>query len=444
MSIFNNGLSGMLASQQMLNLTSQNIANMNTDGYTRQGGVLVSRAGDGGKLNPGNGVEMAEIFRIADEYLENALWSAQSQTGFDSQYRSLLGQTETVIGSESVSIAGGVDGLFSALSQATNDPESDTAREQVINEAGVLASRFNQIFNNISLQERQVVEQSEALLKSTNTIAQSVATLNKKILELESKGGNTNQLQDQRNLAIQDLSQSLNLKVNRLDNGSITLTGPSGQPIVRGEKAATLTLNSGGIEATMDGQTFEINKPGGQLGALQEYKNTFLVDIKADLNAQAVAIADDINNQLAAGFDKNGNPGAALFSYNPTAPGDTISTTNITGDELAFIGDDGTGNPVGGVGDNQNIQEILKLRPNFYDAFSNLIGEVGIASRQAQLQADTSQSYLNDAKQRRDSVSAVNQDEEAVNLMKFNQSYQANAKVIGVSSDLFDTIMGMF
>lgn len=444
MAIFNNGLSGLLASQQMLNLTSQNIANMNTDGYTRQGGVLVSRAGDGGKLNAGNGVEVAQLFRISDEYLENALWSAHSQNSYDKQYQSLLTQAETVVGSESVSIAGGVDGLFTALSQATNSPESETARGQVINEAGVLADRFNQIFENISLQERQVIEQSEALIKSTNAMAANVADLNKKILDLESQGGNTNQLQDQRNLAIQELSKSLDLKINRLDNGYVSLTGPNGQPIVSGSKSATLSLSGTGIQATMSGLTFDINNPGGQLGGLQDYKNTFLVDLKTDLNAQAVSIADDINNQLAAGFDKNGNPGAPLFTYNPTAPGETISTTAIAPDELAFIGDDGFGNPVGGVGDNQNLQEILKLRPNFYDAFSSLIGDIGIESRQAQLMADSSANYLNDAKQRRDSVSAVNQDEEAVNLMKFNEAYQANAKVIGVSSDLFDTIMGMF
>lgn len=443
MSIFNNGLSGMLSSQKMLNLTSQNIANMNTDGYTRQGGVLEAIAGDGGKLSTGNGVQVANLFRVSDQYLENAIWSSKSQDGYDSQYKSLIGQAESVIGSESVSISSGVNQFFSALSQASNDPESDTARQQVINEAGALAGRFNQIFDNIAIQERQVTEQSEAQIKSINSVSGNIALLNQKILDIESTGGNANQLQDKRNLAIQDLSKSIDVKINRMDNGQISITGANGQPIVSGNKSATLSLTATGVQATLNSLTFDINSPGGQLGALQDYQNNFLDGVKTDLNNQAQAVADDINNQLAAGFDKNGNPGVDLFTYNPLAQGESIATTAIAPEELAFIGDDGSGAPAGGPGDNQNLLEILKLRPNFYDAYSNLIGDIGIESRQAQLQADASAKFLDDAQQRRDSVSAVNQDEEAVNLMKFNQSYQANAKVLGISSDIFDTVMRM-
>lgn len=444
MASLSTAVSGMLSSQKMINIASQNIANMNTEGYTRQDGTLSSKVDAGGRLNPGSGVELTEIRRISDQYLEHSLWNAESKSSYDSQYRSLLSQSETVIGSDSVSIAKGVDQLFAALSEATNNPESNTAREQIINESGALAERFNQIFDNIGLQERQVVEQSEALIKTANSTLENVASLNKKIIQLEAQGKNTNQLQDQRNLAIQKISESIEVRVNRLDNGSINLTGVNGQPLVSGDNAATLTLTASGVQTTMNAVTFDLDSPGGQLGALQDFQNNFLSDIKTNLNGQAQTIADDMNNQLAAGYDKNYNSGAPLFSYNVTAPGQTLSVTNIAPEELAFIGDDGSGSPAGGVGDNQNLLEILKLRPNFYDAFSSMIGDVGVASRQAQIQADASAGYLSDAQQRRDSLSAVNQDEEAVNLMKFNQAYQANAKVIGVSSDLFDTVLRMF
>lgn len=444
MSILNNGLSGISASRQMLDATSQNIANMNTKGYTRQDGILVSRAGSGGALSPGNGVELSKLIRITDDYLETSLWTSSSADGYDTQYRKLLGQVESIVGSPGSSIAIGIDQIFESMSQAAESPESNTARQQVINEASSLAGRFNQMFSNLSIQERQINEQSEAMVKSINAMAGDVAALNRRILDLTARGGNPGQLEDQRNLAIQDISQSLEVRVQRMDNGSVTLTAKSGQPIVLGSEAAKLSLTGTVLKSTLNGVDFELNAPGGQLGALQNYKTGYLADIKQSLNDQAVKLADDINAQLGDGFDKNLDPGAPLFTYNAAAPGETLKTTDISPEELAFIGGDGAGNPVGGIGDNANLLNVIEMRPTFYDQFTDLIGKIGIESRQAQLAAESSSTFLAEAQQRRDAVSAVNQDEEAVNIMKFNQAYQANAKVIGTASDLFDTIMRMF
>lgn len=444
MPILNNGLSGILASRQMIDTTSQNIANLNTKGYTRQDGVLVSRAGNSGALSPGNGVELSKLVRITDDYLETALWTSSAADGYDTQYRKLLGQIESIVGSPGTSIAVGVDQLFEAMSQAAESPESSTARQQIINEASSLAGRFNQMFNNLAIQERQINEQSDAMIESVNSMASNVAALNKQILDLKARGGNPGQLEDQRNLAIQDISKSLNVRVQRMEDGSVTLTGVSGQPVVLGSEAARLSLTASGVQTTLNGVTFDLNAPGGELGALQEYKYSFLADVKQSLNDQAAKVSDDINAQLNMGFDKNMNPGASLFTYNPSAPGETIAITDIAPDELGFIGDDGTGSPVGGVGDNSNLLKVIAMRPTFYDEFTDLIGKIGIESRQAQLTAEASSTFLAEAQQRRDAVSAVNQDEEAVNLMKFNQAYQANAKVIGTAGDLFDTILRMF
>lgn len=434
----------MLASRQMLDLTSQNVANMNTEGYTRQTGVLASRVGNGNALSAGNGVELTKLVRISDEFLENSLVESSSASAHDGQYSAMLEQLETIVGSDSVSITDGIDGLFKAFSQAAGSPESETAREQVLNQAAMVAGRFNQITQNLDLQERQVNEQTDALIQSANAKAQSVAALNEKILTQRSKGGSTGQLEDQRNVAIQDLAKSLDLNIQRLDNGTVSLTGKKGEPIVRGFEAATLSLTGSGVQTTMNGLSFELGNPGGKIGAYQSYKSGMLSDVRASINSQAEKLADDINAQLNSGFDLDMNAGKDLFQYNPSAPGSTIEVSNINARELAFIKDDGAGSPAGGIGSNDNLLQVIEMRPNFYNAFSNLIGDIGIKSGQAQLDRNSSEAFLADAKQRRDSVSAVNQDEEAINLMKFNQSYQANAKVIGTASDVFDTLMRMF
>lgn len=445
MSLLLNGLSGLSASQKVLEVASQNIANLNTPGYTRQDAVLMSRGGGSDRLSSGNGVEVTAIRRIADDYRVATLWRASSQFGYDDRMQTLVQQVEGIVGSDELSVNKGLDTLFAAFNAATEAPQSIATRQQILASASALADRFNQLAHNLDIQQRQIDEQAVAMTASINSQTASIARLNERIADVQARGGNTAQLQDQRDLAIKELAGHMELRTQAFPDGRVNVTLSSGQPLVLGNKSATLDFSGGTLSLELEGQNFPVDQPGGEMGALLTYRDVTLADIRGRLDTQAQDLADQINNQLAAGFDLNGNPGAALFQYDPASPSGTLELNPaITPEELAFIGDGGSGNPVGGSGDNSNLLDVVALKTGFYDNFSGLVGDIAIGSAQAQAQADASQSLLHDAQNQRDSVSGVNQDEEAIRLMTFTQAYQANAKVISTADQVFNTLLGMF
>src|SRR5690606_36573951 len=288
-------------------------------------------------------------------------------------------------------------------------------------------------------------EQAAANVATINTRLENLALLNRKITEVQAKGGNTAQLEDQRDLAVGELAKFMDVRTQRFPDGSLSVTLPAGQPLVMTSKAATLKCDMGLLSRTRKNQTFPIDSIGGQLGALLDYQNQTLAGIRTRRDQQAEQLATAINDQLQQGYDLNGDNGIALFTFEANGAAGTLAINpQMTADKLAFIGDDGTGNPVGGAGDNGNLLEIVGLKANFYDAFTGLVGDVAIQSAQIQAQASASTSLLQDAQSRRDGVSGVNQDEEGIRLMNFMQAYQANAKVVSAADDLFNTLLGMF
>ena len=159
-------------------------------------------------------------------------------------------------------------------------------------------------------------------------------------------------------------------------------------------------------------------------------------------------MADEFNNVLSAGTDLNGNtPSQQLFSYDPTNPAGSLTiTAGFSADMLAF-GKDGT------PGDNSNLKDLVELANKSFsfssmgveatmgDVFASKIGELGSASRQAQMSEDTAEKLQIEAQTQWASTSGVNVDEEGANLIMYQQAYQANAKVIATADQLFQTIL---
>lgn len=442
--MINNGLSGLRVSQQVLNTTSHNIANINTPGFTRQEAVITARANGSPGMASGDGVEVTSIRRVMDQFANASLWRASSQSGYFSKMESLYGQVEGIVGSKSLSIAKGLDDFFASLSAASDKPASTATRQQVISEAKSLANRFNRIAENLDLQEQNLSEEVTATMGVINNKAKTIAKLNESIAEAVAKGTNPSSLRDQRENLIKDLSKLVDVRIEENKEGKVTVSLKDGQPLVLGTGAGEMSYSGGTLDLTYRGQVFSVEDVGGGVGAMVEYKDTVLADMRTDLNTQAKKIADDINNQLAAGYDLNGNPGVPLFTYStPTGEALSISVSDtIQTDELAFIGDDGAGAPVGGPGDNTNLKAIIDLKDPFYTGFNNTLGKLGIESAQAQAESKASFELEQDAQFRRDSVSSVNEDEEAAKMMQYTQAYQANAKVISTADRVFNILLG--
>ncbi len=442
MGMLSNGLSGLNAAQIGLNVVSNNVAGSNVAGYSRQEAIMAARGGNSNSsMDTGQGVEVSSIRRITDNYLNNSLWRSNSSYGFSQSYSNYLTTTEQLVANENLSISVGLDGLFNAFNSASAEPSSIAPRQQIIASTDALVRRFNSLASNLDVQSTQITEQVGGMLDSANSLFAQVATLNGKIVEGSALGGNVSALQDQQAEAVRHLSELMDVNVTRQTDGSMTLSMSGGQPIVLGANAAKLSDNGSGYLVKIAGQSFAFNgEIGGKMGGVLSYQSQVLDISKQKLDQVAKDTADSINNQLAAGQNLHtpAGKGTPLFSYDPLDPAGSLKVVaGFKPEDLALAS-------VGaGPGDNSNLSQLLNLKEQHYDAYNALVGDLAIQSGQAIADAEASKSIVKNALAQRDSVSGVNLDEEGISLLKYQQSYKANAKVISAADQLFATLLSM-
>ncbi|MGL5072975.1 MAG: lateral flagellar hook-associated protein LfgK [Aeromonas salmonicida] len=439
MSMLNIGFSGLNAAQIALNVTAQNIANVNTIGYSRQEAMMGSLSGFG-RLDNGMGVEVTGVRRITDDYLVSQHWRSRSSTGASYSFHQYINTTEQLLGSESMNIAKGLDSFFASLSAALDSPETPAQRSQIVSSAGALANRFGQLNESMLTQEKQIDDQLNSTVSQVNSYLKQVAELNTQISEQASKGVNTSVLEDSREQIVRELSTFMEVRVNRQSDGSFSLSLPQGQPLVLAGSSSSLSLAGDSLSLSFGPQSFDVPKlHGGSLAGVLEYRTTVLRPLRDELNQIAKKLADDFNAKQIGGVDLHGNPGKSLFTYDPLNPSGTLKIADgFTGDDLAFA------KAGGGSGDNRNLQELLTIKDSQYDAYSALLGRMAVQSGQAKASMEADANMEKQLATKLSSVSGVNTDEEGVKIMAYTKAYQANAKVISTSDQLFNSILNMF
>jgi len=454
MSIINNALSGSLAAQTAINTTSQNIANLQTKGYTRQGVVLSAVAPASGTKGAGFGVEVSQLIRFSDSYKSQQLWRANSELGSRTQSQPYFTQLERVMGDEKTSLSNGVDQFFRALNAAGVDPVSSPLRQQVLTAANAMAQSFNSIYNVTRQQQVSVTQQRDAMLPQLNTLTANIAGLNQRITSAGSLGTNVSALIDERDRNIDALANLVSVEVLEQPDGTRSVSLRSGQPLVAGNLAGTLAMTSAApaqLQLQFAGTTFGLDdtKVGGQLGGLGDFEKNTLAPLQKSLTDMADQMAQMVNTQLKAGFKPDGSAGVDLFSFNPTGAGGILNLNpGIQASDLAFSAD---GQP----GDSGNLQKLIAIKGKpvtltsvgtvlLGDADTQLVGKLGIDSGQNQALLDTATTIRQQSEDDWAATSSVNKDEEAINLVEYQNMYQANMKVIAVANTLFDATLALF
>lgn len=445
--------SGVRAAQVSMSTTGQNIANVHTPGFSRLHTVSSSLAGQAGQV--GAGVEVTSIRRMSSDFLNQQLWRATTDQSYYSSAQQYLSSLEGLMASEGSSISVGLDQLFAALSEASASPSSIALRQQIISETKNLGQRFNTLNSNIDSQMQALHEQRVAMGKEINGLTANIALLNKEIVEGESVGGDTTALRDHRDGLVGELSQHASLRVNEVPDGSLTVVLSNGQPLVAGSTAGRLAVSKTGtgeqeVTLTFAGTPFPLKQDsfGGGFGGLYNVEYNDLRPTAAALHDMASALTTLVNDTLATGFDLNGNPGQPLLVYDATSTTKMLTTTGLAPSELAFSSVSGE------TGNNEVLLELLALKGQtvtvggnavtLNDAYAGLLGQVASSTRQVQADLTSATAVIGQAQAQRDSVSGVSLDEEAVNLMSYQQAYQANMKVISTANQLFDQMLAAF
>ncbi|MCC7704555.1 flagellar hook-associated protein FlgK [Janthinobacterium sp. GW460P] len=451
MSIISNALSGSIAAQAALNAASQNIANLQTAGYTRQGVLLASLGATAGVRSAGNGVEVSALLRFADAYKSQQMWRAASDQGARSQTQPYLTQLERVMGDDASSISNGIDGFFKALNAAAVDPTSTPLRQQIVTSADAMAQRFNSISTVMGNQLLSVQQQRAAIVPQANTTLANIAALNQRISTSTASGTNVSSLMDARDQLIDGLASQMGIEVLDQPDGSRNVSLKSGQPLVIGSLAGTLSstmTNTGDQTLSLDfaksSYTLDLVAIGGQMGGLGEFEKNTLKPLQQSLQDMATQLTSKVNAQLALGTTMAGTAGGPLLAY---ANGKLSITPGFNAKDLAL-------SLTGQAGDSGNLQKLIDIKNQpisvswvgsvlMSDADTQLVGKLAIYSQQNQALLKTASTVRAQAIDDWKSTSGVNKDEEAMNLVEFQNMYQANMKVISVANTLFDATLQM-
>ncbi|AKJ30344.1 flagellar hook-associated protein FlgK [Caldimonas brevitalea] len=458
MSTIYNALSGALAAQAALNTASQNIANVMTPGYTRQGVMLVaSKPSQAGALGAGDGVQVPALMRFSDGYKNLQLWQAASELGERETVQPYLTQLEQVMGDEASSINSGLDAFFGALNAASVEPTSSPLRRQVITSADALAQRFNSLDQVLAHQRASIYQQRLSSVAQINTLTADIASLNKEISATRATGLNPSGLIDERDQKIDALAGLVGVQVVDQTDGSRSVSLRGGQPLVVGIGAATMAavgLPDGSQKLTLNfaRESFTLSPDGlgGPLGGLNDFERRVLAPLSDSITAMAGELADKFNTQLAAGYAMDGSAGTALFQFDASSVGGLLQVhTEMEAGELALSADPTQ------PGNSDNLLALIAIKQQpvsagvlgnvlLGDAYTQLVGKLGMDSQQNQTALKTAETVRNQAEESWKSTSGVNSDEEAINLMQYQQMYQSNMKVIAVANQLFDATLAMF
>lgn len=316
-SILNIGVQALNANQTALSYVGQNIANVNTDGYSRQTVQM------GTQDPPILGVAVKDVQRMADQFLVRQVWADTSVFKSNEAFSQKMTQLDTMLVSDSTSLSSSMDSYFTSLQQVVDDPLFIANRELFLAEASSLANSFNDFDSKLRSQSDLVNTEIRSMVQTVNAITENIAALNVQIGTMQASGQSSNELQDKRDLLVKELSGYVTTSVIAEEGESYNVMIGTGQPLVVGSSAAKLEV---GISADDPTQLaiWMTNRSGtrslvtdqlgnGAIGGMVKYRDNVLQPTLNEVGRLAIVFSETMNEQHRKGMDLNGDMGKNLF-----------------------------------------------------------------------------------------------------------------------------------
>jgi flagellar hook-associated protein 1 FlgK len=458
--LFDLSRGALQANQAALNATANNVANQNTEGYTRQvtsfaSGDVVTLSGVGGgpsaQANTAPGVSTTSVRdRILEQRLQQQM-QVQSQTGARSDVLTQIQTVFSLTGSGtpgSTQLGSALDSFFSSLTAMAGAPGDAATRQGVLSAATALTSAFHSAANQLAAVGNTVAQQIPDSVTAVNALTKSIAQLNGEITGL-APHSDAGALEDQRQLAIEQLSKYVGLDQIRTENNGIAVSTQGGAVLVEGQTSVTLqATTAGGVTRILDATGADVTAgvQGGSIGGQLTAQHVDLPAVSAALDALAYRIGSAVNAQNAAGVTPSGAAGGAIFALPATATGAAatiaVIPTSASAIASAAVGEGATGNT------NANALAALATATDssgvtVSGGLGVMLAQVGSGAAAMLEQNTTDQATLTQLKTARDSTSAVSLDTEAANLSQYQRAYQAAAKVLQVVDQLLGSAINL-
>ena len=445
-------VSGLFAHRRRLDVISHNVANSNTIGYSRQRVDLVSASGAGVGIHSGSsrslgGVEVAGITRSRDSFLESRSLEASGSSAKLVASHDVLMSVEALIGEPSDhGIIAGLDAMWGAFDDLANFPDALPQREAAIQSAVTVTGRLNEIDRQLRQLHETTKESLQSDVARVNALTSEIATLNEAISAVATDLS-PNDLLDQRDLAASSLAQLVGARTRTRADGSMDVY-LGNTTLVQGSRTFAVEVAET-TDATLSPLGFQrvglevaglvtVTDIAGSLGGKLDGLNGTVPDSINSLNEVAQQLITDVNTLHQAGEDLNGATGGPFFD------GSDAGTITVSADIQSDARLVAAAGPSGGTRDGSNAAEIANLRSKTTGADAtavSFVATLGLTAQAVGQRASAESDAFQRVEEARLTARSVNVEEEMVDLIEAQRSYEAAARVVSTIDQMLDTLV---
>lgn len=445
-----------LDAQRMgLDVAGQNIANVNTPGYSRR--VLdLTAVQPYGPGSAGSGVEVASVRSLRDRLLDGRVQREVPKEMRETAVASALAIVETALGQSGASLDANLERFFDSFANLSEDPTSANARREVVLQGETLAEGFRDMAGRLDLARVDADRNARALAEDINSLTQRIATLNASISGVADATATLHASDEQSNL-VRQLSELVDISVLERSEGGIDISVGQGRPLVVGntvyDLAVTSTAPLGLAAFSVNGTTVTSEIVNGKLGGFLHVRDVAIPGYLATLDEIAFEVADEVNTLHTAGFDQTGAAAGDFFAFSTAPVGSTGAASYLTmvaavaadprlvaAGDAALAGNNETARAIAGLRDNRVLNGNTST---LADAWAQLVYRVGRDSRSAADERDSRGAIVRQVDALRDEVAGVSLDEEAMHLLKFQRAYEANARFFSIIDDTLQMLLSI-
>lgn len=440
----------LLSFQTAISTVGHNVANAGTEGFHRQ--RIDFRASNpeftaAGTL--GTGVRVNSVQRIEDRFIEFAV---QREVPVLARYltrANAMAQAELTFGEPSdAGLTGQLDSFYTGWDDLASNPEDPAARESVVRLGVGLADAIRQSRDRLVSQQESINGEISLTVDSANRLIREMELLNRNIMTATRNGVVPADMEDRRDMIVETLGELVGAAGTVEDNGTATVR-VAGRVVVQLEASTPISFDISESDApTIEGRAFRGGELDGRVGGLLEVRDRDLASAIRRLDEFAERLARDVNDVHAQGRDLHGqetSPFFVLLGLERDGVGGAAAGLRVN----AELQDDSTRVAAGADGtpaDNSIALDIAALRGHRTGAagmLRSLVVDVGARSREAADLATGQTVIVDSFRAQRESISGVSLDEEAANLMRFQRSYQAAARIMTTADDMAQTLLAL-
>ena len=446
--IFDIARSSLAVYQRALDVTSHNVANAANENYSRQRIELSAETPQMlGGLVWGTGVKIDQVSRARNQLTDTQIRNNNSKYNDSYQRTEILSQVEALFPEPSdMGISSLINSFFNSWNELSVSPNSSTLRTNVVQSAQKLASQVQTVYQGLDEIKGNLLNDAKSQVQQLNSLLKQVQELNTQISAASISGAENNDLMDQRDRVLDQLSEIANISVTYDSSNAaiVSVGGVFGADQNISTEFKINSVNDSIVLTTNDGNS-TANIKGGNLYALVDSYSNTIPQYQNGLDNVMKTLMESVNNIHSTGYTNIGSPETGIDFFDSYANGILkINDKILTDNNNIAVSSDGTS----GNGDiavkiaDLNNQKLLN-GSTISENYSNLVSGMGNDKATADQSTDSTQLILQQLQDQKNSYSGVSMDEEMTNVIKYQRSYDASAKLITVADQMLQTVLDM-